>query len=301
MGIQLRGVIAPVVTPFDARTGEIAGEAFGANVRAHLEEGLAGVLVAGSTGEAPLLDESERRELIELARAVVPGDRVLLVGVGAESTRATVARSRDAAERGADAVLVVPPHYYGPAMTEGALEAHYRRVADESAIPVMLYNIPKYTHFALAPALVRELSRHENIIGMKDSSGDLELLRQYMDSKSESFTVLTGHAGALLAALEMGAGGAILAASLFAAGLALEVSDAFAAGESARASRAQERLTPVNKEIVGNLGVPGIKAALDVIGLNGGEPRAPLLALGEGERERVARLVRAAAGAARAA
>ncbi|HEY9480366.1 MAG TPA: dihydrodipicolinate synthase family protein [Gemmatimonadaceae bacterium] len=300
MSIDLHGVIAPVVTPFEERTGEVAAEAFGENVRAHLDEGLAGVLVAGSTGEAALLDEDERRELIELARAKVPSDRLLLVGAGAESTRATIARARDAAERGADAVLVVAPHYYGPAMTEEALSAHYRSVADASAVPVLLYNIPKYTHFALAPGLVRELAGHENIVGMKDSSGDLELLRQYISLRSESFAVLTGHAGTLQAALEMGAAGGILAASLFAASLALEVSEAFASGDRARASSAQERLTPVNREIVGTLGVPGVKAAMDLVGLHGGEPRAPLLPLAASQRDRVASLVRAA-GAVRAA
>ena len=292
MAVQLRGVIAPVVTPFVARTGEIAADEFGANITAHLDEGLAGVLVAGSTGEAALLDEEERRELIELARTRVPSDKLLLVGVGAESTRATVARARDAAQRGADAVLVVAPHYYGPAMTDDALLAHYRSVAEESAVPVLLYNIPKYTHFALSPRLVGELSQHENIVGMKDSSGDLDLLRQYVALRSESFTVLTGHAGTLLFALRMGAGGAILAASLFAAPLALEVCDAFAAGDDARAATTQERLALLNKEIVGTLGVPGIKAALDLVGLNGGAPRAPLLALPASERDRVASLVR---------
>lgn len=300
MAVELRGIIAPVVTPFDEGTGEIAAEAFGANIAAHLDDGLSGVLVAGSTGEAALLDEDERRALVELARARVPSDRLLLVGVGAESTRATVARARDAAERGADAVLVVAPHYYGSAMTDEALSAHYRRVADESPVPVMLYNIPKYMHFALSQRLVGELARHENIIGMKDSSGDLELLRQYVAARSESFTVLTGHAGALLAALGMGPGGAILAASLFAAPLALEVSDAFAAGDDARAASAQDRLTPLNREIVGTLGVPGIKAALDLTGLSGGAPRAPLPPLPDRERDRVATLVRTA-GTVRAA
>jgi 4-hydroxy-2-oxoglutarate aldolase len=300
MAVQLHGVIAPVVTPFDASTGEIAGEEFGANIAAHLDEGLAGVLVAGSTGEAAFLDGDERRELTEVARARVPSEKLLLVGVGAESTRATVAGARDAAERGADAVLVVAPHYYGPAMTDDALLAHYRRVADESTVPVMLYNIPKYMHFALSQRLVSELAQHENIIGMKDSSGDLELLRQYIALRSESFTVLTGHAGTLLPALRMGAGGAILAASLFAAPLALEVCDAFAAGDDARGSSAQDRLALLNKEIVGTLGVPGIKAALDLVGLNGGAPRAPLLGLPASERDRVASLVRAA-GMVRAA
>jgi 4-hydroxy-2-oxoglutarate aldolase len=230
----------------------------------------------------------------------VPSDRLLLVGVGAESTRATIARTRDAAERGADAVLVVAPHYYGSAMTDEALDAHYRRVADESPVPVMLYNIPKYMHFALSQRLVGELAKHENIIGMKDSSGDIELLTQYIALRSESFTVLTGHAGTLLPALRMGAGGAILAASLFAASLALEVCDAFDTGDDARAASAQERLTPLNREVVGTLGVPGIKAALDLIGLAGGDPRAPLLALPASGRDRVADQIRAA-GMVRAA
>jgi len=300
MSVHLRGVVAPVVTPFDASTGEIAAGEFGANVEAHLDAGLAGVLVAGSTGEAALLDDDERGELVELARARVPSDKLLLVGVGAESTRATVARAKDAAERGADAVLVVAPHYYAPAMTDAALSAHYRRVADESVVPVLLYNIPKYMHFALSQRLVSELAQHDNIIGMKDSSGDIDLLRQYVALRSESFTVLTGHAGTLLPALRMGAGGAILAASLFAASLALEVCEAFAAGDDARASSAQERLALLNKEIVGTLGVPGIKAALDLVGLSGGAPRAPLLDLAASEHDRVASLVRAA-GMVRAA
>jgi 4-hydroxy-2-oxoglutarate aldolase len=300
MTVELRGIIGPVVTPFESATGGIAREAFGANIAAHLEEGLSGVLVAGSTGEAALLDEDERRELTEIARARVPSDRLLIVGIGAESTRATVARARDAAERGADAVLVVAPHYYGSAMTDEALSAHCRRVADESPVPVMLYNIPKYMHFALSQRLVSELARHENIIGMKDSSGDIELLTQYIALRSESFTVLTGHAGTLLPALRMGAGGAILAASLFAAPLALEVYDAFDAGDDARGASAQERLTPLNREVVGTLGVPGIKAALDLIGLAGGDPRAPLLALPASGRDRVADLIRAA-GMVRAA
>ncbi|MBX6333648.1 MAG: dihydrodipicolinate synthase family protein, partial [Gemmatimonadaceae bacterium] len=220
---SLGGVIAPVVTPFDAERDEIRGDAFRANLRAHLAQGLAGVLVTGSTGEAALLDDTERRQLVEWARAVVPEDRWLLAGVGSESTRQTIARARDAAERGADAVLVVAPHYYGPAMTTDALAAHYRRVADASPVPVLLYNIPKYMHFALSPELVHALAAHGNIVGIKDSAGDLERLGGYLEAQSAHFTVLTGHAGTVYAALEMGAKGGILAVSLFAGALTLEL------------------------------------------------------------------------------
>lgn len=300
MDTRLRGIIGPLVTPFDARTGEVSPVAFSANVRAHMEAGLSGVLVAGSTGEAALLDEGERRRLVEWARTVVPTDRLLLAGVGAESTRATISRARDAAERGADAVLVVPPHYYGAAMTAEALAYHYRRVADESPVAIFLYNIPKYTHFAFEPELVQELSTHGNIAGMKDSAGDLEQLGAYLGAQSERFTVFTGHGGSLYAALEMGVRGAILAVSLFAGPLALEVYAAFVAGESERAGRAQALLQPVSNEIVGGLGVPGVKAALELVGLHGGAPRAPLRELRAKDRERVARLLHTA-GAERAA
>ena len=170
----LGGIMGPVVTTFDEATGDLAAVPFRANIRAHVNAGLTGIIVAGSTGEAALLEEHERHRLLEWARPIVPDERWLIAGVGGESTRVTVRRAREAAERGADAVLVVAPHYYGAQMTPEALAAHFRRVADESPLPLVLYNIPKYVHFPLAPGLVHELAGHDNVIGIKDSSGDLE-------------------------------------------------------------------------------------------------------------------------------
>jgi len=296
------GVIGPVVTPFDAATGDPAPEAFRGNVRAHLARGLSGVLLCGSTGEAALLDEGERDRLVEWARPLVPDEQWLLAGVGAESTRLTIERANRAAERGADAVLVVAPHYYGSAMTPEALGAHYRAVADASRVPVLLYTIPKYMHFPLDPALVRDLSAHGNIVGIKDSSGDLELLRAYVASEREDFAVLTGNGGTFHAALEMGAAGGILAVSLLAGELSVAVWRAFQAGDRARSAALQARLTPLSNEIVGGLGVPGVKAAMDEVGggLTGGAPRPPLLPVRGAERHRIAALLEAA-DAARAA
>lgn len=289
---QLGGVLAPIVTTFDAESGELAPIPFRANVRAHMQAGLSGVVVAGSTGEAPLLDEDERARLVEWARPIVPEDRWLIAGVGGESTRRTIGRARDAAERGADAVLVVAPHYYGSAMTPEALATHFRRVADESPLPVLLYNIPKYAHFTLDPGLVAELARHENIVGIKDSAGDLKQLGAYLAAQSDRFTVLTGHGGGLYPALEMGARGGILAVALFAASLAVDVCAAFASGEKGRAGRAQERLTPLAKGVVAELGVAAVKAAMDAVGLTGGPVRPPLLPLRAAARARVEQLVR---------
>jgi 4-hydroxy-2-oxoglutarate aldolase len=296
----LGGVLAPVVTTFDDTTGDLAAIPFRANVRAHLDAGLAGVVVAGSTGEAALLEEHERHRLLEWARAIVPDDRWLIAGTGAESTRLTIRRAREAAERGADAVLVVAPHYYGAQMTPEALATHFRQVADESPLPLILYNIPKYVHFALAPGLVQELATHGNVVGIKDSSGDLSQLGAYLNAQSERFTVLTGSGSGLYPALEMGARGGILAVALFAAPLSVSLSRAFAAGDMAAAGRAQERLVPLARTIVGELGVAGVKAALDLVGLAGGLVRSPLLPLRAAGRERVADLLRAA-GLSRAA
>jgi 4-hydroxy-2-oxoglutarate aldolase len=280
----LRGILAPVITTFTAGTEDLELEGFRANVRAHLADGLSGIVVAGSTGEAALLSEEERTVLVRAARAEIPSDKWLIAGTGAESTRQCVARCRAAQEAGADAVLVVAPHYYANAMTTAALLAHYERVAEESPLPVILYNIPKYAHFALPSTLVAELAAHRNVIGIKDSSGALEMIEGYLRAQGDAFTVITGSGSGLHAHLEAGARGGILGVSLFAAGLALEVSRAVAAGDKAAATAAQARLTPMANVIVGKQGVAGVKAAMDHVGRRGGRPRLPLLPLTASER-----------------
>ncbi len=284
---QLGGVLGPVVTPFDPESGDVAPVSFRANVRAHLEAGLNGIVVTGSTGEAALLDEDERSRLLEWARPLVPEDRWLIAGIGGESTRITIRRAMDAGERGADAVLVVAPHYFGSAMTYEALSAHYRAVADASPIPVILYNIPKYMHFALTAPLVAELATHPRIIGIKDSSGDLKMLGGFLGAQRDTFSVLTGHGGTFYAALEMGARGGILAVALFAGPTVMELCRSFAEHERAVAGRAQERLVPLARDIVGAMGPAGVKAAMDEAGLTGGPVRSPLPPLKPQDRERV--------------
>ena len=302
--VKLQGVLGPVVTNFQASSGDLDKTAFTNNLRAHLAAGLHGVVVAGSTGEAPLLDERERAELIEAARDVVPGDRLLIAGTGAESTRTCLRQTRHAAQRGADAVLVVAPHYFGAkAMSASALLAHYTEIADKSPVPVILYNIPKYMHFSLAPQLVSELAHHENIIGMKDSSGDLDLLAVYLNAQTEQFAVMTGNGSTFQPALARGAKGGILAVGLFAPALCLSIYDAMTgsgavgrAGQTdlATAERAQQRLGPLATRIVGDMGVAGVKAALDRVGLSGGPVRGPLQPLTVVEQSQLTELLRVA-------
>jgi len=290
---RLRGVIAPVVTTFSRENGELDLQSFAANIRAHINAGLHGILVNGSTGEAALLDAAERGAVVDAARAEVPPQSILLVGTGSESTRTCIQQTRDAAKRGADAVLVVAPHYYGPAMTAQALREHYQRVADASPVPVLLYNIPKYMHFSLAPALVSELGAHGNIVGIKDSSGNQELLSAYMNVQSPTFTVLTGNAQIFQDALAQGARGGILAVSLFAPAVSLAVFDG--AGRATTSSASAHALhSKLGAKIVAELGVAGVKAAMDHVGLAGGPVRSPLLPLETAQRDTVNELLRSA-------
>lgn len=289
--IPLRGVFGPVATPF-TENGELDRAGVERNVRAHLAAGLRGIVVAGSTGEAPLLDSGERESLVEWTRPLVPRDQVLLAGVGAESTRVTLQYAERAAARGADAALVIAPHYFGSAMTTDVLRTHFLRIADESPIPVMLYNNPRYTHFPLAQSLVHELSLHGNVIGIKDSSGERELFTAYMKSQSDEFAVLTGNGSFFKTALELGAPGGILAASLFAPELCLAIAEAVRRHDAASAESHQARLSPLARVIVGEMGPAGVKAALDCVGLRGGPARSPLPQLGRADWERVRQLLR---------
>jgi 4-hydroxy-2-oxoglutarate aldolase len=282
--------MVPLTTPFDAGTGDVAPVLLRNNGRALLDAGVSGLVACGSTGEAALLSDQEYRQVIAWLRDVVPDDRWLIAGAGRESTRATVAACDAAAEEGADAVMVRPPAYYGPTLPPAALAEHFRRVADASPIPVLLYNIPKYTHVTLPHTLFAGLSEHQNIIGAKDSSGDLKLFAAYRDAAPQ-WALLVGSGARYYAALELGASGGVLAVACYAAPIAVRVGQAFAEGDRAGAGAAQEVLTPLSKEVVEKFGVPGVKAAMDAAGLAGGRVRPPLLDLGEPDRSRIAGLV----------
>jgi len=287
----VKGVFPPIPTPFDPATGDIAPLPFRQNIVRLLDAGVDGIVVSGSTGEAPLLDADEQRELVALARAAMADGASLIAGTGAESTRHTIALTAAAAAEGADAVLVRPPSYFSAAATTGTLVAHFRAVADASPVPVLVYNIPKYTHLSLAVAVLQQLDGHERIIGVKDSSGDLKNLAAYREAVPR-WTVLAGSASLLYAGLEIGCQGGVIGVACFAPRLCVELVREFEQGDRAAAARLQERITPLDKEIVGKLGPAGVKAAMDAVGLHGGPPRPPLAPLSPAERERVGALVR---------
>jgi 4-hydroxy-2-oxoglutarate aldolase len=286
--MDLGGIFAPATTPFDPVTGEAALVSLRANLRAWLRAPLAGVVLFGSTGEGPLLDEEEKARLTEGAREVVDGGRLLLAGTGAESTRATIRATRAVAAAGADAVLVQPPAYYRPAMTPEALHDHFTAVADASPVPVILYQVPpRFSTVELPAGLVAELARHPNITGIKDSHGDLKTLAALVDACGSQAQVLAGSGAVLHGALEAGAVGGILAVALLAPGECAELYQAFRQARFADAGRLQERLAPLHRAVVAELGIGGMKAALDLLGMEGGPVRPPLQPLRAGELPRV--------------
>ena len=286
----LGGVMAAAVTPFDTN-GMLDRDAARRNVRALLDAGLHGVLLAGSTGEAALLDQTERDALLQSVRDEVPSSRFLLMGAGAESTRHTIARAKHAASLGADAVLIVGPHYFTALMTPAAQKAHYLAVAEASPCPVVLYSVPAFMHYHLDPDVVCALSTHQNIIGIKDSSGNAEWRNGYLRAKSAAFAVMTGHAPSLTQALGDGCAGAILAAACIAPQLALSVAQAVSLGHAEDGAAAQAGLKRIAMEIAAVYGVPGIKAGVDAAGMHGGAPRLPLLPVSDDARAVVQRIV----------
>jgi 4-hydroxy-2-oxoglutarate aldolase len=283
--MNLAGALVAAVTPFDPVTGEIDVVGMRSNIRWWTERDAFGIVIGGSTGEAVLLDEEERRLLLEAGRGAIPGDRLLVAGAGAESTRATLRLCRIASDAGADAVLVMPPAFYKGAMTPEALSTHYRRVADESALPVIVYQVPtRLNTIELPVGLVAELSRHENIVGIKDSRGSLEVVGELVSQCREGFQVLVGSGAQLYGSLEVGAVGGILGVSN---AMPQETSDlirVFREGRTQEAGRLQELIGPVHKVMVGEMGVAGVKAGLDMMGLRGGDPRPPLRPLPEKRR-----------------
>lgn len=292
--MQLNGIFAAVTTPFDAATGDVDAAGFRRNAQFLLDAPLAGLVLFGSTGEGVLIEPAERAGLLAMAREMA-GNRLVLAGAGAESTRATIRLCRDAAAAGADAVLVQPPGYFRSLMTASALFAHYTAVADASPVPVVLYQVPVASRSVeLELSLIARLSGHPNIIGVKDSTGDPAALAELHRTCADGFAVIVGTAAVVLDALDAGASAGILALAAIAPQECAEIYRLWLSGERDEAARVQAAAAPLHRAIVARFGVPGVKAALDVLGLAGGPPRPPLLALDPAERAMVEEALRSA-------
>ena len=280
---ELKGIIPPMVTPFD-ETGEIRYDAFERNIDKYIEKGVEGFLVLGSNGESVYLEHSEKLKLIEAARKRIPPSMMLLAGTGVESTRATIELTREAAERGVDAVLVKNPFYFKSQMTFDVYMAHYIAIADASPVPVVIYNVPVFTGVPLQSKLIIELSKHPKIRGLKDSSGDVKLIQE-VSWNTREFPVLAGSAPTLFPAMAAGARGGIVALACAAPKATLALYRAFTAGDYKKTGTIQRIIAPAADAVTAKYGIAGLKAAMQLEGFDSGVPRRPLLPLKANDRE----------------
>lgn len=269
------GIYTPLATPF-AADGSLDVRALTRNVDRYLTSPLTGLVVLGSNGEAPQLEDAEADLAIETVRAAMPKDRPLLAGTGRESTAATIAATKRAAALGVDAVLVRTPSFYKGQMTTDAFVRHYTMVADQSPVPVLLYNVTIYTGVNLLPDAVGTLSRHPNIVGIKETNSDMVQFGEYLARAEEGFTVLAGSGATYYSALTLGAHGAILAVAGVAPAMCVDIFTAVRDGRLDEARALHRRLSPLSKLVGASYGVPGLKAALPLCGYEGGTPRPPL-------------------------
>jgi 4-hydroxy-2-oxoglutarate aldolase len=269
------GIVLPVTTPF-AADEEFDRRGLVENLEKWNTTGITGYVILGSTGERVNLDEREYVEVIETARAAVPREFAFIAGAGQQSTRGTIREIEVAAGAGAEAVLVITPHYYRAAISPDALASHYTAVADASPIPIILYSMPDLTGIKIEPETAARLSAHENIVGIKDSSADVVKLAETVRLVPDDFAVMIGNGTVFCEALQAGARAGILAVGCVAAQLCVAIYDAVHAGDIDRASALQAALTPLARAVTKTYGIGGLKAALEMTGYAGGAVRAPL-------------------------
>ncbi len=275
-----------MTTPY-AHDGSVSLGDLKHNVHRYNGTDLAGYAVVGSTGEAVLLTRAEMDGILVTAKESAGKEKKLIAGTGAESTAETIERTKRAAELGYDAALVKTPHYYKPAYKPDVLIAHYRRVADESPIPVLLYSIPQFTGVALGTAEVAALAEHPNIIGIKDSSGNVQGVGEIIAATPPAFQVLVGSAATVYPSLAIGARGAVLALACALPEKCVALFELFRQGHHEKARELQAVLARASKLIVSEMGIAGVKHVMDQRGYRGGVPRLPLLPLQDEQKKRL--------------
>jgi 4-hydroxy-tetrahydrodipicolinate synthase len=296
MPINLSGLLLPITTPFAANE-EVDAAALTANLERWNSTEISGYVVLGSTGERVNLDEREFIQVIETAREATPAEITFIVGAGQQSTRGTIDEIKRAANAGAEAVLVITPHYYRSAITQEALVTHYRAVADASPIPIILYSMPDLTGIKIEPETAARLSEHPNIVGMKDSSNDVAKFADTVRMTADDFAMMIGNGTVFKEALQAGARAGILAVGCCAPQICLDIYQAVQAGDLDRANLLQDKLTPLARAVTKTYGISGLKAAMEMAGYVGGEVRAPLRPASEEARAEIEALMREANGA----
>ncbi|NWJ48565.1 MAG: dihydrodipicolinate synthase family protein [Chloroflexi bacterium] len=278
---SLAGVMPPLPTPFDAQ-GEVALGKLRENLDSLNRFGLTGFVILGSNGEYVYLEESEKLAAIAAARESIPSDKLLVAGTGTESTRATIRLTRAAAENGADVAIVITPGYYKNAMTGEAMVAHFTALAEASTIPIVLYNMPAYAGIDMSVDTILKLAAHPNIIGLKESSGNLVKIGELVQGvavRKLDFAILAGSASFLLPTLAVGGMGGVAALANIAPQQCLDIYNYFRSGHLEEAQQVQLQVLAANAAVTTRFGVAGLKYAMDKLGMYGGAVRPPLLPL----------------------
>ena len=289
MSASISGIFPALTTPFEK--GELSESQLKSNMEKFESIKLSGYLVLGSTGESVLMNDGERLKAIETVRASASEGKTVIAGTGMQSTRGTIEFTNLAADVGADYALVITPFYFKKQMTAQNLENYYREVAEKSRIPILMYNVPKFTGLDLPIKAIISLADHPNIVGLKDSSGDIALLTELIRACPTEFIILQGSGSVLFTSLMLGAQGGILALSNFAPAETVEIFQMVNAGDPERGREIQMRLITLNEKIVNTFGVPGIKCALDLVGYFGGHPRPPLQPVDQEMKETIRHLI----------
>ncbi len=282
----LSGVFPALTTPF-AEDGSVSISGLKHNIQQYNQTALVGYVVNGSTGESVLLTKAETERILVTVKEAAAKGKKLIAGTGAESTAETIERTKRAAELGYDVALVKTPYYYKPAYKPNVLIAHYRRVADASQIPVLLYSVPQFTGIALEPPEIAALAEHPNIIGIKESSGNVQRVAEIIATFRPNFQVLVGSAGTLYPSLTIGACGAILALACALPEKCVALYELFRQGHDEKARKLHALIVGASKLIVSECGIAGVKYAMDQRGYRGGDPRLPLQPLSNDQKMRI--------------
>lgn len=288
--MKLRGIFPPLTTPFGS-DGEVDLKHLRQNIGRYNQTKVSGYVMNGSTGESVLLGWDEIEKLWGAAREAASSDKVMIAGTGAESTAETIRHTKRAAALGFNAALVRTPSYYKPSMTFEAETAHFFRVADASPIPVLIYSVPVFTNYTVEAPLAAKLATHPNIVGIKESSGNVQRMKDIVASTPKGFNALTGSALTLGETLEAGAVGAVLAISCVVPEACVDLYEASRRGESERVSQIKKQAIAPAAALVTSFGIAGLKAAMDRLGYYGGMPRPPLLPVSDSAKTEIEALV----------
>ncbi|XP_078589104.1 4-hydroxy-2-oxoglutarate aldolase, mitochondrial-like isoform X1 [Branchiostoma floridae x Branchiostoma japonicum] len=277
--VDLSGVFPPLPTPFD-QDEKVNYEHLRNNVTKWNEIDFRGYVVQGSNGEYTYLSDEERVELVRTVKQAAAPGKLIIAGSGCESTQATIAMTQKMAEAGADVAMVITPFYFKGRMTNQAFKYHYEKVASASPIPVILYSVPANTGVDLPADVVAALSQHPNIIGIKDSAGDVTKFGSMVQhTQASGFQVLAGSASFMLGTYTVGAVGCVAALANTLGTEVCQLHKLCKEGKMEEAMKLQHRLIAPNSAVTRKFGVPGLKVAMEWFGYYGGPTRSPLLPL----------------------